>query len=432
MQFKIGVIGAGVAGITAAYILQRQHDVTLFEKNSYIGGHTRTVVIPDGPDAGTPIDTGFIVLNDQTYPTLNKLLEQLGVSVRFSDMSFSFQCQRSDLQYAGTNSMGLSSLNNVFAQRRNLFKPRFWKFVQEYLRFNSEAIVDLEMGQLKQHTLGEYIEERNYSSDFVEHYALPIGAAIWSTPTHKMTHFPAETFVQFFKNHGLLKTPQPARWQTVLGGSHQYVKSFLKGFNGQVLLNAKIEAVHRQSDRVAVKLKNQTEIDFDHLVVATHADQALALLADRTEDEKKLLGAWQYEKNLAVLHTDQSVMPTNRRAWASWNYKRGISTDNSSEPLSVTYDLTRLQGLSTQNRYFVTLNGQPVADESIVSTVDFTHPVYDFAALESQSKLNQLNQNPVSNSAGGIYFCGSYFGYGFHEDASRSGEDVAKIFGLAL
>ena len=219
------------------------------KKNDYIGGHTRTVVVPDGPDAGTPIDTGFIVLNDQTYPTLNRFLERLGVSVRFSDMSFSFQCQRSGLQYAGTNSMGLSSLNNVFAQRRNLFKPRFWRFIQDYQRFNKQSIIDLETGRLKQQTLGKYVEDQNYSTDFFEHYVLPIGAAIWSTPTHKMADFPGETFVRFFKNHGFLSTPQPARWQTVLGRSHQYVKAFLKGFNGKVVLKAEIDTIRRQGDR---------------------------------------------------------------------------------------------------------------------------------------------------------------------------------------
>ncbi len=431
MKFRIGIIGAGVAGITAAYILQRKHDVTLFEKNDYIGGHTRTVVVPDGPDAGTPIDTGFIVLNDQTYPTLNRFLEQLGVSVRFSDMSFSFQCQRSGLQYAGTNSMGLSSLNSVFAQRRNLFKPRFWRFIQDYQRFNKQSIIDLETGRLKQQTLGEYVENQSYSTDFIEHYALPIGAAIWSTPTDKMADFPAETFVQFFKNHGFLSTPQPTRWQTVLGGAHQYIKAFLKGFNGKIVLKAEIDTIRRQGDQTTVKMRDQNERNFEHLVVATHADQALALLADPTEEEKQLLGTWQYEKNRAVLHTDQSVMPTNRHAWASWNYKRTVSTDGV-EPLSVTYDLTRLQGLSTQNRYFVTLNGQPVNDESVISKVEFTHPVYDFATLDSQSQLSQLNQKPVDSSVANIYYCGSYFGYGFHEDAVRSGEEIAKVFGMAL
>ncbi|MDP7281358.1 MAG: FAD-dependent oxidoreductase, partial [Candidatus Poribacteria bacterium] len=397
MKFRIGIIGAGVAGITAAYILQRKHDVTLFEKNDYIGGHTRTVVVPDGPDAGTPIDTGFIVLNDQTYPTLNRFLEQLGVSVRFSDMSFSFQCQLSGLQYAGTNSMGLSSLKSVFAQRRNLFKPRFWRFIQDYQRFNKQSIIDLETGRLKQQTLGEYVENQSYSTDFIEHYALPIGAAIWSTPTDKMADFPAETFVQFFKNHGFLSTPQPTRWQTVLGGAHQYIKAFLKGFNGKIVLKAEIDTIRRQGGQITVKMRDQNELNFEHLVVATHADQALALLADSTEEEKQLLGTWQYEKNRAVLHTDQSVMPTNRHAWASWNYKRTVSTDGV-EPLSVTYDLTRLQGLSTQNRYFVTLNGQPVNDESVISKVEFTHPVYDFAALDSQSQLSQLNQKPVDSA----------------------------------
>ncbi len=431
MKFRIGIIGAGVAGITAAYILQRKHDVTLFEKNDYIGGHTRTVVIPDGPDAGTPIDTGFIVLNDQTYPTLNRFLEQLGVSVRFSDMSFSFQCQLSGLQYAGTNSMGLSSLKSVFAQRRNLFKPRFWRFIQDYQRFNKQSSIDLETGRLKQQTLGEYVENQSYSTDFIEHYALPIGAAIWSTPTHKMTDFPVETFVQFFKNHGFLSTPQPTRWQTVLGGAHQYIKAFLKGFNGKIVLKAEIDTIRRQGGQTTVKMRDQNELNFEHLVVATHADQALALLADPTEEEKQLLGTWQYEKNRAVLHTDQSVMPTNRHAWASWNYKRAVSTDGV-EPLSVTYDLTRLQGLSTQNRYFVTLNGQPVTDESVISKVEFTHPVYDFATLDSQSQLSQLNQKPVDSSVANIYYCGSYFGYGFHEDAVRSGEEIAKVFGMAL
>lgn len=308
---RVAVIGAGVAGITAAHLLQRRHDVVLFEKENRLGGNTNTVVLPDGPDAGTPVDTGFIVCNDWTYPNFLKLLGELRVAVRDSDMSFSFNCLRSGLEYAGTN------LNTLFAQRRNMLSPPFWRMLLDIIRFNRNALAALESGRLAGLTLGGLVDVGGYSRRFTEHYLLPMGAAIWSTPSAEMLRFPAEAFVKFCRNHGLLNIEHRPTWKTVVGGSISYLRAFEKRFRGSIRLASPVAHVRRENGRVVVRPGSGPDEVFDAVVIASHADEALAMLADPSDDERRLLGPWRYQENLTLLHTDPRVMPRARRAWSS-------------------------------------------------------------------------------------------------------------------
>ncbi len=419
-QLKIAVVGGGVAGITASYLLQRKHEVTLFEKNDYLGGHTNTIVIKDGPDAGTPVDTGFIVLNDKTYPLLHRLLKQLNVPVRTSDMSFSFYNEKTGMQFAGTG------LSGIFSQKSNLFRPSFWKMLKEIRRFGVVSKQAIEKNNLSNVSMGDFLKEHHFSQKTIDQYIIPMGSAIWSTSPGKMLDFPAETLLRFFNNHGLLSLYDIPQWQTVASGSHAYVKSFLNSFQGTVHLNARIDHIKRTENNVSITFMDGKEIPFDCVVMAAHADESLQLLQDPSPDEKKLLGSWNYEKNVTVLHTDDTVLSPNKKTWASWNYVREKEGDESGGA-TLTYHMNRLQGLETHHQYFVTLNRiKPIPQDKIIREFDYTHPTYTFDAIDSQKELPKLNG--VRNT----YFCGSYFGYGFHEDAVRSGVEVARAFGLEL
>ncbi|MDX2177218.1 MAG: FAD-dependent oxidoreductase [Candidatus Sumerlaeia bacterium] len=419
-RLRIAVIGGGAAGVSAAHLLQRAHDVTMFERNSYVGGHTNTVVLGDGPDAGTPVDTGFIVLNNKTYPTMHRFLKSLGVPWRWSDMSFAFWDERTGFRYAGTD------WNGLFAQRSNLASPRFWRFLAEIRRFCRLAGEALDGGRLDGITLGEFVRRERFDGFFVRGYLLPMGAAIWSTSARGMLRFPARTLVAFFRNHGLLSMENRPRWQTVVGGSQSYVKAFLRSFKGEVFTASPVEALERREDAVRVRLASGELRLFDHAVVATHADEALRLLADPSEEERRLLGAWSYNRNHTLLHFDTRVLPPEPRAWASWNYVRESGGDADGN-LSVTYDMNRLQGLATRRRYLVTLNRAGVIDpKRVVREFQYTHPLYTEASIATQEPLRRLNGERRT------HFAGSYFGYGFHEDAIKSGVAVAKAFGQEL
>lgn len=417
---SVAVIGGGVAGIVTSYLLQREYDVTLFEKNDYVGGHTNTVELETGPDAGIAVDTGFIVLNDKNYPLMHKFLDKLQVPVRWSDMSFSYHCEESDFLYAGTD------LNGLFAQRGNLVRPRFWKFLFELQKFCSQAQADLDSGKLSSLTLGEYLREGNFSERLTDDYLFPMGSAIWSSPKEEIAQFPAEAFAHFFSNHGLLSLRDRPRWQTVIGGSQTYVRSFLESFSGRVHRSRGVGKLQRFEDHVILREEGREPERFDYAVIATHADQALALLDAPSEKEKSLLGAWRYESNHTLLHTDPRAMPANRRGWASWNYVREPSSSEET-PASVTYYMNLLQGLEANKEYFVTLNrSHAIRAEHVIKEFHYTHPVYSKASLGTQSQLAQLQGEQRT------YFCGSYFGYGFHEDAIRSAVEVGKCFNLTL
>lgn len=415
---RIAVIGGGVAGITAAHLLQRVAHVKLFEKNNRMGGHTNTIVIDDGPDAGTPIDTGFIVLNDRTYPLLHTLLDQLDCPVRYSNMSFAFYSEQTGFYYAGTGLAGL------FAQKRNWFRPAHYWFLGEIYSFGKKAIEDLRHDRIGGQTLGEYVN--GLSPETVRCYIIPMAAAIWSATQNDILKFPARTLLEFWRNHGLLSLNDRPRWQTVKGGSHSYLKAFSRSFCGQISLKADIRTIRRNSEGAVVVHRNGDIEDFDEVVIAAHADETLALLEQPTKEETTLLGAWSYQKNRTILHTDPSFLPANRKAWASWNY---IETSRllGSTPVSVTYYMNLLQGLKTHDDYFVTLNpDREPAKGTLIRDIVYHHPVYSNDAVNTQTQL------PGLNGKNHTWFCGSYFGYGFHEDAVRSGVKVAESFGVSL
>lgn len=399
---RLAVVGAGVAGLTAAWLLQRRHQVTVLEQNDDAGGHTNTVSIPDGPDAGTPVDTGFIVLNDRNYPTFTRLLQQLGVAVRTADMSFGYHDRPSGLCYSTHDA------NRLFAQRRNLLDPRFLRLVADLLRFNRGGDPGPEV------TLREYCRRKSYSRFFQRHYLTAIGASVWSTPAEQMLDFPARSLRAFFRNHGMLSLTDRPVWQTIPGGSQTYVRRMRM----EVRTQTRVAAISRHPDQVLVDGQ-----PFDGVILACHADQALRLLQDPSPDERRLLSPWTYHRNRTVLHTDLSLMPPERRAWASWNFTR----QRPEEPVFISYHMNRLQGLCTHHQYLVTLNRpDPYPEGSVVAAFDYEHPAYTRDSVATQAEL------PGLNGRNRTWFCGSYFGYGFHEDAVKSAVDLATSLGCPL
>lgn len=416
---SIAVVGGGVAGIVAAYLLQRRFEVSLFERNDYVGGHTHTVVIKDGPDAGTGVDTGFIVFNERTYPNFIRFLSLLGVEKHKSSMSFSYHDARTGFAYAST------SADTFLAQRANIFKPSFWMMALAILRFNHITPRHLEQGLLKGLTLGEFLAVHRFNRYFVEQYLIPICASVWSAPDIRMMEFPMEAFARFFLNHGLLSIVNQPQWYTVEGGSHTYVKAFLKAFRGEVFTRTPVQAVQRTDGMVRVRTAQGVR-DFDAVVLACHADESLRALADPSAEEKRLLAAWEYSRNRTVLHTDTSFMPPLPKVWASWNYQR-IEGVQAGSPVMLTYYMNRLQGLATRNRYCVTLNPKkPVQTGAAIREMVYTHPVYTTESLSTQAGIAGISGRQNT------YFCGSYLGNGFHEDAVRSAVAVARSFGIEL
>jgi uncharacterized protein len=419
-SLKIAIVGGGVDGIVAAYVLQKAHNVTLFEQNDYLGGHTNTITIPDGPDAGTAVDTGFIVFNDKTYPNFHRFLSKLHVPVRYSCMSFGYYSEETGLCYSGTG------INGLFAQRKNIIDPNFWLLLREISRFCKDSLQALEEGILDGLSLGEFLARHSYSRAFRDHYLLPISAAIWSSSDEAIMEYPAQSFVRFFKNHGLLSLRDRPRWQTVVGGSQSYVRAFKESFAGAVHLSTVVRRVSREPEGVWVHPEAGSPERFDKLVLAAHADQSLKLLDDACPEERDALGAWSYSRNRTVLHTYHEILPPNKRAWASWNYRRG-SRPSADGPVFVTYHMNRLQGLKTVGEYCVTLNPKtPIPEDRIVREIEYTHPVFSNDALLSQEKLRTLN------GSRNTFYCGSYMANGFHEDAVCSALQVGHAFGLGL
>ena len=410
---RVAVIGGGVAGIVAAHLLQDLCEVTIFEKEDYLGGHTHTVSVPHGPDAGTPVDTGFIVFNEATYPLFIRFLEELEVPSRETQMSFGFHCERTGFFYAGTD------LDGIFAQRANVFSLRYYRFLFEIARFCRQGKADLIHGQ-ELGTLDDYVARHRFSPFMVENYLLPMAAAIWSTPAGRVGQFPALSFLRFFNNHGLLSLLDRPKWRTVAGGSCSYVRAFLRRFRGTVRLKAPIARVLRGSAGVSVEVAGEEPRIFDDVFIAAHADQALRLLDDPSPEESRLLGAWRYEENTTALHTDVSVLPPTPKAWACWNFRREAKEESR---VYVTYAMNLLQGLSAQKQYLVTLNRPSPHEESqVLASLVYHHPVYTRESMDTQSALTSLNGQRST------YFCGSYFGFGFHEDAVRSSHEAVAQF----
>jgi len=414
----VAIIGDGVARIGADYFLQRKYGVTLIEKNDYLGGHTHTVLLPQGPDAGAPVDTGFIVMNEKNYPELCWFFTELGVRTQPSDMSLSVEAPSRRVLYSSDFPHGL------LAQARNLWTPAFYKMIMDIIRFYSRASRDLQSGaSLTGITLGDYLNRGKYSQAFTEDHLKPMAAAIWSTPLGKVLDFPVMTFLQFYENHGLLSLTEKPEWRTVVGGSHAYVRAFEKVFRGEIRLKTPVAGIQRNGEQVQV-LTTEGMLSFNHVVLACHADQALALLKDPSAEEGKLLGAWKYSSNPTVLHSDRIMMPPARQAWASWNVFRG-DAEAAGSSVAVTYFMNRLQSLKVSKDYFVTLNREREIDPSkVLGRYDYDHPTYDFKSLGTQVALQGLN------GRGRTWYCGSYFGHGFHEDAIRSGFKVAERMGV--
>jgi predicted NAD/FAD-binding protein len=400
---RIGVIGSGVSGLVAAYRLCRDHDVTVFEADRYVGGHTHTVDV-EAEGRSFAVDTGFIVFNDWTYPNFIALLHELQVPWQHSDMSFSVRCDKTRLEYNGT------SLNALFAQRRNLLRPSFLKMVADILRFNREA-PRLLQSKLDLVSLGEYLRREAYSSYFVENYIVPMGAAVWSTRPEDMLNFPARFFVQFFANHGFLNVDNRPIWRVVQGGSREYVKRLTAPFISKIRLNTPVASIARRPGSVAVRLRDGSVEHFEQLIVACHSDQALKLLSDPSPAEREILGAIPYQENLALLHSDERLMPTRRLAWAAWNYH---VPKEASERVCLTYNMNILQSLPARKQFLVSLNRSDIDPRKVLGSYVYHHPVFTVAGVAAQKRRAEINGKR------GTYYCGAYWSYGFHEDGVTS------------
>ena len=408
---KIAIIGSGISGLTAAYYLNQQHDVGVFEAADRIGGHTATVDINhQGRDYA--IDTGFIVFNDWTYPNFIEMMDELGVQSQPTEMSFSVRSESSGIEYGGNN------LNSMFAQRRNLLRPSFYKMIKDILKFNREAVRDLDGGVISPTmTLGEYLQANHYGDAFIYHYILPMGCAIWSASTESMIDFPLYFFVQFFKNHGLLSINDRPQWRVIKGGSRSYLGPLTKDYNESIFLNSKIRRIRRPDDSVELTMSDGQVLVFDHVVLACHSDQALKLLADPTPSEFEALSAIPYQENEVILHTDESLLPDRRAAWSSWNY---LLRQKYQERAVLTYNMNILQGIESEATFCVTLNAtDSISPEKIIDRFNYSHPVFSRQSVRAASLIEQLNgQNHT-------WFAGAYLGNGFHEDGVVSARKVA-------
>ena len=407
---RIAIVGTGVSGLVSAHLLARRHDVTLFEADDRPGGHAHTVTV-DLPDGSFDVDTGFLVYNERNYPGLVKLFADLGVATKPSDMSFGVADEVTGLEWKG------SSFDTVFAQRRNLVRPSFLRMLSDVVRFNRLARGLLDTPHDTSVSLGALLDGGRWSSQFLDWYLIPMGSSIWSADPSTFLDMPAVTFVRFFANHGLLEYGNQPDWRTVDGGSQRYVDAILRPLGRSVRLADPVTKITRAADEVEIHTAGGPE-RFDHIVVATHSDQALELLSDPSTAEREVLGAIRYQPNRATLHTDVSLLPANRRAWASWNYHR--LPDHPAEA-TLTYRLRSLQGIASADELLVTLNREDAIDPAtVLATFDYAHPVYDVAAIAAQRRQEELN------GVQRTWFCGAYWGYGFHEDGVESARVVCR------
>ena len=408
---RVAVVGSGVAGLVSAYLLGRRHEVVLFEADDRPGGHVHTwEVRHDGQDYA--VDTGFIVFNERNYPNFTKLLAELGVPSQPTTMSFGFRCDATNTEYNG------STIPQLFAQKRNLVRPRFYRMLGDIVRFNREASHDVANGS-RQSTVGEYLEQKQFSRGFRDQYLLPMASALWSTPRAQALQMPAEFLVNFFDNHGMLRVDGRPEWRVVAGGSARYVEALLGAFRGTLRLRAPVRRVERFDDHVQVDGER-----FDRVVFACHSDQALAALADPTAVERELLGAMQFQSNELILHTDDSVLPRRRAAWGAWNYR---VQSGDAAPATLTYNMNALQTIDAPVTFCATLNSEEhIAPEKIIGRASYMHPIFSrdgVAAQRRHSEISGVNRT---------HYCGAYWGWGFHEDGVRSALAVAHAFGESL
>lgn len=412
-KYKIAVFGAGISGLSAAYLLSKKHYVDLYEKDNRLGGHARTSKVEeDGKFFG--VDTGFLVFNNATYPLLTKLFQELDVKIENSDMSFAFWDQKNNLAYNG------ESLKGMYFQKKNIFSYSHNKMIFDILKFNKKANEDLENNSSDLDlSLGEYL--KSYSEYFKDRYIIPMGSSIWSTPSDKMNDFPVRTFLHFFKNHGLLGVDTQHQWLTVSGGSINYVEKISKKISGNIIKNSDVISVRREDRKVILIHQNNTKSVYDKVIFAMHAPDVLNLIDEPTVDELMILSAFEYKENKAILHTDRKALYPDKRIYAAWNYK----TNRENENVTLSYWINRLQNLKTKKEYFVSLNETEQLDD-VIENISYEHPQFDAKAIEAQSKRSLIN------GKNNTYFAGAYWRYGFHEDGLYSANTIASEFGCEL
>ena len=411
---KIAIIGSGISGLTAAYLLNRKHDVTIFEANDYIGGHTHTHKVNiDGKKYS--VDTGFIVYNERTYPNFIKLLDLSNVKRQLSTMGFSVKSISKDYEYAG------ESLNSLFAKRSNIFRFGFLRMLYEMYHFGKKADSS-GIGLDASVTLGDYLKKEKYSGEFINYFIIPMGAAIWSTPANKVLNMPAYFFIKFFYNHGMLETINRPNWWVIKNGSSEYIKKIIRGFENKINLSTPVKTVARKNEGIEIQLaKKEETLKFDSVIFATHSDQALEMLENPTDTEKDILSSIPYQKNEVLLHTDSSVLPRRKLSWASWNYQ--LDSDPAL-PVVLTYNMNILQSINCKETLCVTLNDHNSVDETkILKKITYHHPLFNGKSIEAQKRKSEISG--VNNT----HYCGAYWRNGFHEDGVVSALDVCKDFG---
>ncbi|MFA3789642.1 NAD(P)/FAD-dependent oxidoreductase [Aliiglaciecola sp. SL4] len=429
MKKRIAIIGSGISGMTCGHLLHEKFDITVFEANNYIGGHTATVDVElEGKQYA--IDTGFIVYNDWTYPNFIKLLSKIGIQGQPTEMSFSVKNLSENLEYNG------NTINSLFAQRRNIFRPKFHRIVRDILRFNKlckQLFQDQTPEQIGDITLGEFLIQHKFSEDFNHNYILPMCAAIWSATLEDIKGFQLAFFLQFFNNHGLLNITDRPQWYTIIGGSREYIAPLTAGFKDRILLNSPISQVENKDGKYGISLAKTDEdnnarlLEFDEVIFACHSDQALKMIKNPTDSQQEILSAMPYSANEVVLHTDTSVLPKRKLAWASWNYLLKGNSNEQQEPTSLTYNMNILQRLTSEHTFCVTLNNSEHIDpQKVLKKFEYHHPQFSLQSANAQSRRNEIC------GKNGMHFCGAYWYNGFHEDGVRSALDVCRRFGVEL
>ena len=414
---KIAIVGTGVSGLTAAYLLNRNHDIKVFEANNYIGGHTNTIQVKEGFRT-IPVDTGFIVFNEQNYPNLCQLFDVLGVESRDSDMSFSVHCEATGLEYNGTD------LNRLFSQRKNIFNPGFIKMLRDIMRFHKHAPMALKENVADTITVSEFAQINEYSRKFIEYYLVPLGASLWSCPAEKFRQFPIKFVLEFLDNHCMLQVNDRPQWKTVVGGSNRYIPPLTQWYAENIYLNTAVKSVVRKTNKIELFFSDGNSEIFDEVIMATHADTSRQLVQNMDKEEQSFLELFDYQDNEAVLHTDINVLPAKERTWASWNYRIPASEGSH---VAVTYNMNMLQGIESEHTYNVSLNQtQDIDPNKVIRRINYHHPVFH----PGRDKVQAQHYKMIRRR--GISYCGAYWGYGFHEDGVRSAINVGEAYDQVL